>query len=104
MKIANISTIKNNLSQYLKYVQRGETVRILDRNVPVADLVPVRHGEKHTPGRANDRLLALEAKGVIHRGNGKFSADLLAAPARPDRDPKGRGVLNALLDERKEGR
>jgi len=37
---ANISTVKNNLSQYLDKVAGGEEVVISDRNTPVAILIP----------------------------------------------------------------
>jgi prevent-host-death family protein len=42
MKVVNIADLKNNLSKYLSYVEKGESVRICKRNVPIADLTPVR--------------------------------------------------------------
>ena len=44
MKTVNISDAKNNLSRHLEYVRRGGRVRILDRNTPVAELVPIEPG------------------------------------------------------------
>lgn len=40
MRTANIGTLKNQLSAYLKYVRNGEEVVICDRNVPVAHILP----------------------------------------------------------------
>jgi prevent-host-death family protein len=42
MKEANIADLKNNLSKYLSYVKKGESVRICKRNIPIANLTPVR--------------------------------------------------------------
>jgi len=41
MKKANISSIKAELSKYLRYVKQGEEVLILDRERVVAKMVPV---------------------------------------------------------------
>lgn len=100
MKIANISTIKNELSKYLRYVQRGEKVRILDRNQAVADIIPV----EETPGTANEhQLQKLEASGIIRRGSGKIPKSLFTLPSKTSENTE-HGVLDALLKERKEGR
>ena len=41
MKDANIADLKNNLSKYLAYVEKGESVRICKRNIPIARLTPL---------------------------------------------------------------
>ena len=41
MKKASVSDLKNQISRYLDYVKHGETVLVLDRNVPVAELKPI---------------------------------------------------------------
>jgi prevent-host-death family protein len=41
MRTANIGTLKNQLSAYLKYVRNGEEVIICDRNVPIARITPL---------------------------------------------------------------
>ena len=41
MRTANIGTLKNQLSAYLKYVRNGEEVIICDRNVPIARITPM---------------------------------------------------------------
>jgi len=40
MRTANIGTLKNQLSAYIKYVRNGEEVIVCDRNVPVARILP----------------------------------------------------------------
>jgi prevent-host-death family protein len=40
MKTVNIGTLKNQLSEYLRYVRNGEEVVVRDRNVPVARILP----------------------------------------------------------------
>jgi len=93
MKEAKISELKDQLSRYLRLVQRGEVIRILDRNVPIAQITPIARTQ---PGADADVLADMERKGLIRRGHGKLSRDVL------DRDPPGRpcGVLQALLAER----
>ena len=44
MRTVNIGELKNQLSGYLQHVKNGEEVVIRDRSVPVARLLPFRHG------------------------------------------------------------
>lgn len=37
-----IAELKARLSEYLRAVRRGETVAVLDRETPIAQIVPVR--------------------------------------------------------------
>jgi antitoxin (DNA-binding transcriptional repressor) of toxin-antitoxin stability system len=95
MKHAKISSLKNHLSRYLDYVRQGETVRVLDRDVPVAQIVPI--GDASGGRRVGAEALAeMERKGLLRRGSGRIDREIL------DRDPPGkpRGVLAALLEER----
>lgn len=46
MRTVNIGELKNQLSGYLQYVKNGEEIVIRDRNVPVARLLPFRHGSE----------------------------------------------------------
>ncbi|HEV8712204.1 MAG TPA: type II toxin-antitoxin system Phd/YefM family antitoxin [Candidatus Binatia bacterium] len=96
MKEAKISELKNQLSRYLDLVRsRGEVVCILDRDVPVAQIVPIT---AETLGRSSgtEVLIALERKGLIRRGTGILDREIL------DTDPPGKpcGVLQALIEER----
>ena len=42
MKKVNIADAKAHLSEYLKLVERGETVVLARRNQPIAEIKPVR--------------------------------------------------------------
>ncbi len=68
---------------------------ILDRNKPIARLERV---EGH--GSADDRLASLESEGLVRRALGPIPKELLQEPP-----PKpGKSVLEALIEERREGR
>jgi len=94
VKQVKVSELKNQLSRYLDYVRHGETVLVLDRKIPVAELRPFS-------GKvSNGKLAALERKGLIRRGGSrlpkKFFKEILGG--------KRSGVLKALLEERDQGR
>lgn len=103
MKHANIAKLRNHLSRYLKDVQHGETVEILDRDVPVARLVPIL---PPGPGTTKDEeeawLSRLERKGVIRRGTGKPVPEILEG--FPKDEPLPPSAVEALLEERRKGR
>jgi prevent-host-death family protein len=42
MRQVRIAELKSRLSEYLRAVRRGETITVLDRERPVAQIVPVR--------------------------------------------------------------
>ncbi len=97
MKKARIAQLKNHLSRYLEHVRGGGTVLVLDRDLPVARIVPLQA----TPARGPDegRLARLERRGLIRRGTGGLPDWL--GKRRP---PRLRGsVLRDLLDERETG-
>ncbi|MEW6298442.1 MAG: type II toxin-antitoxin system prevent-host-death family antitoxin [Thermodesulfobacteriota bacterium] len=97
MKTVKIAELKNNLSRYLAHVRRGGSVLVLDREHPVAQLVPLRRGEKVGHG-LDERLVRLERQGLIRRGTGGLPSWLSRRPV------KVRGsVLQDLLAERKGG-
>ena len=98
MKRARIAELKNNLSRYLDHVRGGGTVLVLDRNFPVARIVPIQHPSRDG-GDDDARLARLERRGLIRRGTGGL----------PDwvgrrRPPRLRGsVLRDLFEERESG-
>ena len=97
MKKAKIGELKNQLSRYLALVRKGQIVRVFDRDVPIAQIVPMSHVHDDAPAGA-EALIALERKGILRRGTGKIPREILA------KDPAGQsaGVLAALLDEREQ--
>ena len=42
MKQVRIADLKARLSEYLRAVRRGESIAVLDRDTPVAQIVPIR--------------------------------------------------------------
>lgn len=95
MKEAKISDVKNRLSRYLALVRKGEVVRILDRDRPIAQIVPIGEPAGGRPV-GSEALGEMERKGLIRRGSGRIPREIL------DENPPGKpcGVLEALLDER----
>ena len=49
MRTANIGQLKDNLSKFLSFVEKGEAIAICKRNIPIALLVP--HGPRKTGNR-----------------------------------------------------
>ena len=97
MKTATISELKNGLSAFLDIVRRGETVLVLDRRAPVARIEPV----SPWPADQESGLLSeLERGGLLRRGTGTLPRGFLEQPL----PTPGRSVLEALLEERREGR
>lgn len=45
MKQVGIAALKSHLSEHLRAVQRGESISVLDRRTPIAEIVPVRGRE-----------------------------------------------------------
>ncbi len=110
MMQAKISELKNSLSSYLRKVKSGESILVLDRNTPVARLVPVE--PMPVPGAQvtsdsladekkleNEALLAkLESKGVIARRRGPSPLEVMR-----DREPDDKAdLVGAVLEERDE--
>lgn len=86
MKEVRIAELKARLSEYLRAVRRGETLAVLDRDTPVARIVPVRD----RPG------LRVRAPGPkAPRPNGVRMLE----PAGLDLD-----VVDLLLEQRQEHR
>ena len=95
MQKATISEVKNRLSAYLKKVRAGESILILDRDEPIARIEPVRNDDD-----PEGLIAALVREGVLKPALKPLPLRLLKS-IKPTR---GSGVLEALLDERREGR
>jgi antitoxin (DNA-binding transcriptional repressor) of toxin-antitoxin stability system len=59
MRTVKISELKAKLSAHIEFVKNGEEVLILDRNTPVAQLVPT------TLSDYDERTRRLIAKGIL---------------------------------------
>ena len=98
MKKAGIAALKNNLSRYLDQVRGGESILVMDRNQPVAKIVPLPSAERGLDSD-DDRLSRLERKGLIRRASA--SGRNWLEKRRPVK-VKG-SVLKDLLNERRSG-
>jgi len=90
-----IAILKNHLSAYLKKVRAGQTILVCDRDEPIARLERVARGAD-----GDDRLARLERAGLVRRAMRPLALKDLRGPG-----PKAKAsVLEALLEERREGR
>ena len=98
MKVVRVSEATNQLSHYLEYVKKGGTIRIVEYDQPVADLVPIQGDDNE-----NDEALLsrLEKCGLVRRGKEGPVPDELLRPGPVD---KGAEVLEALIEERRGSR
>jgi prevent-host-death family protein len=98
VKSAKIADLKNNLSRYLEHVKAGGSVMVLERDRPIAQIVPLSESRGRRAG-TDARLARLERRGIIRRGTGGLPDWL--GQRRP---PRLRGsVLKDLLAERGRG-
>jgi prevent-host-death family protein len=98
VKSAKIADLKNNLSRYLEHVKAGGSVMVLERDRPVAQIVPLS-GSRGRRAGVDARMARLERRGIIRRGTGGLPDWL--GQRRP---PRLRGsVLKDLLAERGRG-
>jgi len=94
---AGVAELKAGLSRYLERVKAGQEILVTDRGQPVAKLVPIAAGARR--GSRRERLVR---GGLLVPGRGRVRASLLRAPTGSA--GRGRAVLDALLEERREGR
>jgi prevent-host-death family protein len=99
MKKASITEAKNNLSALIDGLANGSPVLIMDRGRPVARLEPVAPG---TEGADEGRLARLVRQGLVRPGRGALPKDFFKA--KLPRLRKGASAVQALLEERREGR
>ena len=90
-----VAELKARLSRHLKRGQAGREILVTHRGQPVAKIVPIVPAE-----RRDSRRERLVRAGLLIPGSGRVRRTLRA----PTGDPaKGRAVLDALLQECREG-
>jgi len=99
MKKATITEAKNQLSALVDRVRHGETIVITDRGRPVARLVSALSGALEDP---EGRLARLERRGGLRLATTAPPRSVIMKKLPKVRKPSG--VLDALLDERRDGR
>lgn len=99
MKKASITEAKNHLSALIDGLKAGSGVLIVHRGRPVARLEPVT-GD---PDAGHEgRLERLVRAGLVRPGRSAMPRAILAG--RPPRPRRGSSAVQALLDERRQGR
>jgi prevent-host-death family protein len=96
---ANISTIKNNLSQFIEKVACGDEVVIFDRNKPVAMLIPFTSSQVR--GNWSARVAQLSKLGQLKRPRLESN---MVADIDPIESIGGSQLSDLLLEERRAGR
>jgi prevent-host-death family protein len=113
MTPVKIADLKNNLSRHLARVRRGGELTVLDRNTPVARIVPFTHepgglqsARQRTRDKteATERIETLTRQGVLSPGNPKAVADWADAHPPIARPAGARPAVELLLDMRREPR
>jgi prevent-host-death family protein len=99
MKAATITEAKNQLSALIDRVRHGETIVITDRGRPVARLVPALSAVGED---AEGRLARLERRGGLRRASTPPPRTMILAKLPKLKKPAG--VLDSLLDERRQNR
>ncbi len=99
MKTASITEAKNHLSALIDQVRNGDTIPITDRGRPIAQLASLASDRV---GATQGRVERLEREGLIRRGSEPGPVAAILRP--PPRPKKGASVVQAVLDERDEGR
>ena len=100
MKTASITEAKNNLSKLIDGVKTGTSVLIMDRGRPVARIEPVTGG---AGAEGSARLARLIRDGIVRPSRGAGLPKSFFTEPLP-RAKAGMSILDALLEERREGR
>jgi len=99
MKEATVAEARDELPELIQLVRAGESVVITDNGHAVARLVPA---PSPTEVDWDARMDRLERAGKVTRGTAGPPDPLILAP--PPRLAEPAGVLDAFLDERRQGR
>lgn len=91
MRTAPVTDLKNRLSYYLRLVARGESITVLDRGKPVAQLTPA--------GDASVELQRLVEAGLARLPARRAPRDLWTRPL-----PASRAPVSAALQQDRDDR
>lgn len=107
MRTATIAEAKEQLEELIAAARAGETVEIIDQGMAVARLAgPQPSVREFSPDEWDRRIADLEERGIVRRS--KLSPQerdaIVDDILRPLSGAGPSGALQALLDERREGR
>ena len=98
MKVVTVQQLSESLEACLTSVKEGEDVLVTDMGKPIVKLIappPAVETEE-------ERMERLERQGIVRRGTGKLTEEFWNLPRGKPKE--GCSVLDALLEERREGR
>src|SRR6187402_1330510 len=110
MQPVKIADLKNNLSRHLARVRRGGEITVLDRDTPVARIVPFTHaeaggkssGERQGGKRETaERVAALARQGVLSPGNPRAVAEWVEEHQPIGRPAGTASAVDLLLEMRR---
>ena len=107
MAMVKIADLKNNLSRHLGLVKQGAQITVLDRDRPIARIIPFSSADAEasldgTIAADAGRIADLVRQGVVTPGDGAAARHWLGTH-RPLRLPTGgRGAVDVLLEMRAE--
>ncbi len=109
MNVVNIADLKNNLSRHLARVRKGGEITVMDRNTPVARIIPfapARPAREQAGNREPDataqRIADLARQGVVSPGEPQTVAEWVETHAPLPLPPGSPSALDVLLDMRRE--
>ena len=109
MKQAKIADLKNNLSRYLSHVREGGEVMVLDRDTPVARIVPFAPREADRQGKGakdaywtRERIADLQRRGVLGAGDPAAFAEWVKTHKPVKMPPGSPSLVEMLLQMRRE--
>ena len=94
MKRVSVTDLKNRLSEFLRLVKKGETIEILERNVPIARIEGIRAESRST----NEYIEELTRRGILSRPKGKADLSFLKRPPIPCKVD----VVKILMEDRED--
>lgn len=106
MVLIKIADLKNNLSRHLASVKQGGQITVLERDTPVARIIPFVPADAPGDGTADpagtERMADLLRQGILTPGDPAAASRWIAAH-EPLRLPKGaRGAVDTLIEMRRE--
>jgi prevent-host-death family protein len=109
VKVVKIADLKNNLSRHLERVRKGGEITVLDRQTPVARIVPFAHGDRAaraTPGTGTtggvDRIADLTRQGIVSPGDPRAVSRWLDGRPPIRRPPGSPSAVDVLLRMRRD--
>ena len=94
MKTVTVSNLKASLSHYLRQVKEGEELLVTEHGRPIARVAPTAGVQV-----LSAHLAEMQSLGLIKVGSGKLPRNFWKLPR-----PKTRNSVEAVLNEREEGR